>query len=469
MTRHSQAHPDATYSGRRMGRRAALSALFGSTVEYFDFTLFATASALVFGTVFFAPLGPAGGLLASFATFGVAYVTRPLGAILFGTLGDRLGRKRTLMMTLLAMGTATFLIGCIPSFDTIGVAAPIILVILRLLQGLSAGGEQAGSNALSLEHAPTAKRGLYTSWTMQGTTLGTLLASLSFLAVSAPGVDVLLAWAWRIPFLMAGPLLLIVLFIRRGVDETQAFKEAKKNQVVDKFPLTTVLRQHWKSVLRVIACSLLAVGGSTFAVYVLGYATGTVKIPAGTMLYVPLVVGVAGLLSQPLWAALSDRVGRRVVFTGSMVATALGWLPYFWVVSTGNIPAIFIASFIFFGIVGTGANAVGASMYAESFPTAVRFTGVAIGTQLGFLVAGFAPAIEASLQGSGHFGWVPVGIFAAITALISAAAGWAGRETRGVSLEELDANQDRQNSSSVNQDMRERGQVPLPAPGDGRG
>lgn len=429
--------PVITKPGNRMAKRAALSALFGSTVEYFDFTLFATASALIFGKVFFAPLGTTGALLASFATFGVAYVARPAGALLFGSLGDKIGRKRTLMMTLNLMGVSTFMVGLIPGYSTIGIAAPIILVVLRLLQGLSAGGEQAGSNSLSLEHAPKGKRGLYTSWTMQGTALGTLLASVVFILISSMEQSALLDWGWRIPFLLSGPLMLISLYIRKGVDETDAFLETKEARKDAKVPIAEVFRGHWRSVLRVIGCSFLAVGGSTMGVFLLGYATGTVKVPASQMLTASVIAGVVGLIAQPLWATLSDRVGRRPVFTGTLIAAAVMWFPTFGIVSTGNFGLIVLILCVF-GVVASGANAVGASMYTEMFPTRVRYTGVAIGTQLGFLLAGFAPAIEQAIQGQGPTGWLPVAIFASVCMLIAAAAGWSGRETKSLDLNTID-------------------------------
>lgn len=440
MTQATRAAAPTRESGARrqqsMAKRAALSALFGSTVEYFDFTLFATASALVLGTVFFAPLGTAGGLIASFATFGVAYVARPIGAVLFGSLGDRIGRKRTLMITLNVMGISTFLVGILPGYATIGAAAPIILVALRLIQGLSAGGEQGGSNSLSLEHAPQGKRGLYTSWTMQGTSLGTLLASLCFIAITSMPHDVLMSWGWRVPFIVAGPLMLVGLYIRKDVEETRAFLEAKQLNLQPKVPLAAVLRDHWAAVLRVVGCSLLAVAGSTMGVYMLGFATGTIKIPAGLMLIASVLAGAVGLVTQPLWAALSDRIGRRPVFAWSMVLAGVLWFPVFWIVSSGNFAAILVA-LCALGAVASAANATGASMYTEMFPTKVRYTGVAVGTQLGFIVAGFAPAIEVAIQGKGSAGWVPVAVFAAVCMLISAASAWSGRETRGVPMDEL--------------------------------
>lgn len=211
---------------RSMARRSALSGFLGSTIEYFDFVAFATASALVFNHLFFAGMGARGATIASFATFGVAYVARPLGAVLFGTLGDRVGRSRTLVYTLVLMGAATFCIGIPPTPETIGIAAPILLVVLRLAQGLSAGGEQAGANALTAEHAPKDKRGLYTGWTMVGVGFGSMLGSAVFIPITAMGQDFLLDVGWRIPFLLAGPLALITLYIRSQVKETESFKAA---------------------------------------------------------------------------------------------------------------------------------------------------------------------------------------------------------------------------------------------------
>ncbi|WP_371131044.1 MFS transporter [Arthrobacter sp. SDTb3-6] len=225
--------------------------------------------------------------------------------------------------------------------------------------------------------------------------------------------------------------------MRNGVHETDAFLETKKTNQDAKVPVAAVLRGHWPAVLRVIGCSLLAVSGSTMGVFILGYATGTVKVPAIQMLVASVVSGVVGLVALPLWAVLSDRIGRRPVFAGSMVVTGLLWVPLFIIVGSGNFLLIVVASCVF-GVVASAANGVGASMYTEMFPTNVRYTGVAIGTQLGFLIAGFAPAIERAIQGEGTTGWVPVAVFAAVCMFIAAASAWSSRETMGVELAVID-------------------------------
>lgn len=428
-------NPQAAHHAK-MAKRAALSAFLGSTIEYYDFVLFATASAIVFNKVFFQELGATGALLASLATFGVAYIARPLGAIIFGSLGDKRGRRQTLMWTLIVMGVATFLVGCLPTYTAIGIAAPIILVTLRLFQGLSAGGEQAGSNSLSLEHAPEGKRGLYTSWTMQGTSFGSLLASAIFIPLAGMGASSLLAWGWRIPFLVAGPLLLVAFYIRRSVEETHVFVEVKEAHKQTKVPVVEVLRDYWPNLLRVIGCSLLAVSGSTLSVFALAYAVQTVGIPASTMLTLGLAGGVLGLFTQPIWASVSDKLGRRPVFAGGMVLTAILFFPFFAILSSGNLLGIVLV-YLAMTITATAANGVGAAMYTEMFDTRVRYTGVALGTQLGFIVAGFAPAIMAAIQGKGPNGWVPVATFAAVCMLIAAFSAWSARETKSVALANL--------------------------------
>lgn len=410
-----------------MASRAARSALLGSAVEYYDFTLFATASALVLGPVFFAQLGPAQATIAAFITFGSAFVARPLGAVLFGHLGDRIGRRAALIWSVTLMGLATTGIGLLPGFAQAGIAAPILLLVLRLLQGLSAGGEQAGSNALSLEHAPAGARNRYSVWTMQGTQLGTLLGKLAFLGVVWLPRDALLAWGWRLPFLVAGPLLLVAVVIRRTVTEPPVFTGAAAAGELARVPVVEVLRHHWAAVLAVAVGTFYAVGGAVLNVYGLSYAVAR-GITADQYLVMISVVTACGLGLQPLWARASDRIGRRPVFIGSCLAAAALYFVYLPAIGSGNVWLVGLASFAMM-LAWTGANAVSSAWFAELFPTPVRYTGAALGGQLGMILAGFAPAIMATLEGAGGLGWLPVAGFGALCLLLAAGAAVLTAET----------------------------------------
>lgn len=407
-----------------MATRAATSALLGSAVEYFDFTLFATASALFLGPVFFAPLGPLQGTLAAFLTFGSAFVARPLGAVLFGHLGDRTGRRAALIWSVTLMGASTTAIGLLPGYAAIGTAAPIMLLLLRLLQGVSAGGEQAGSNALTLEHAPADARNRLAAWTMQGTSLGTLLGKLAFLGVVWLPQPTLLSWGWRLPFLVAGPLMLVALAIRRSVSEPPAFLDLAESGGLARVPVARVLRGHWRGLLTVAVCTLFAVGGAVLNVYGLSYATARGTTAAGYLVMISLVTGL-GLLLQPAWARLSDRVGRRPVFIGSCLAAAALYFAYVPALGSGNLLLLGLGSTAMMAA-WSAANAVSAAWFAELFPTAVRYTGAALGGQLGMIVVGFAPAIMTGLEG---FGWPVVAAFGAGCLLLAAGAAWFGAET----------------------------------------
>jgi MFS family permease len=418
-----------------MATRAATSALLGSAVEYFDFTLFATASALFLGPVFFAPLGPLQATLAAFITFGSAFVARPLGAVVFGHVGDRVGRRTALIWSVTLMGIATTAIGLLPGYAALGIAAPVLLLVLRLLQGLSAGGEQAGSNALSLEHAPGGARNRYAAWTMQGTSLGTLLGKLAFLAVVWLPQPTLLAWGWRVPFLMAGPFMLVAVAIRRTVAEPPAFTELVAAGGVLRVPLVEVFSRHWRPVLVVAVGSLFAVGGAVLNVYGLSYATARGTPPGGYLAMIS-VVTVLGLVLQPLWARLSDRIGRRPVFLASCLAAAALYFAYLPALGTGNLLLIGLASTTMLAA-WSAANAVSAAWFAELFPTPVRYSGAAFGGQLGMIVVGFAPAVMTSLEGAGGLGWLPVAGFGAGCLLLAAGAALIAGETVDRRLDEV--------------------------------
>src|SRR5216683_3017807 len=387
--------------GVKTPKKAALASWIGSALEYYDFFIYGTGAALVFGKIFFPSDNPATGVLLALATFGVGYVARPVGAFVLGHVGDKFGRKTVLIFTLLLMGASTFLVGCLPSYSQIGVLAPILLVVLRLAQGFSASGEQAGANSLTLEHAPAHRRAYYTSFTLSGTQAGLILATAVFLPISWLPEDQLLSWGWRIPFWLSAVVVAVGFVIRRTLDETPAFKEEQAHQKVPKAPLAVLFRNYTPEVVRVVLAALVSIVSTIFGVYALSYAVNTIKIDRTTMLWVAILTNVVALVAIPLWAQLADRVGRRPIFIFGALGSGLMMFPYLWAISQANIPLIFAVGVLMSGIVYSAANGVWPSFYGEMFATRVRLSGMAIGTQIGFALAGFAPAIASAVQGTG--------------------------------------------------------------------
>ncbi len=423
--------------GARTPRKAALASWIGSALEYYDFFIYGTAAALVFGKIFFPSQNPATGILLALATFGVGYVARPIGAFVLGHIGDKFGRRTVLIFTLIFMGASTFLVGCLPRYSEIGVLAPILLVILRLAQGFSASGEQAGANSLTLEHAPPHRRAYYTSFTLSGTQAGLILATAVFLPVSRLSEDQLLSWGWRVPFWLSMVVVAVGYIIRRTLDETPAFKEEQQGQNVPKAPLTLLFQHYTPEVLRVVLAALVSIVSTIFGVYALSYAVNTVKIDRTTMLWVAILTNIVALIAIPLWAMLADRIGRRPVFIFGAMASGLLMFAYLWAVSQTNIPLVFAVAVLMSGVVYSAANGVWPSLYGEMFDTRVRLSGMAIGTQIGFALAGFAPAIASAVQGTGPNAWVPVALLSFVVCVIASLAAWTARETHRVPMHDL--------------------------------
>jgi MFS family permease len=421
----------------RLARRAAVVSFVGSMLEYYDFFIYGTAAALIFPKVFFVNLDPATGTALALLSFGIGYIARPVGAVILGHFGDRIGRRTVLVFTLLLMGGSTLAIGLLPDARMIGSAAPLLLTLLRLLQGLSAAGEQSGSNSLTLEHSDSGRRAFFTSWTLTGTQAGAILATLVFIPVSALPEEQLLSWGWRIPFLLSFVVLVVAYLVRRTMPETPAFADIRTRNAVARFPVVALLRDFWPDVLRVIVCALIATVSTVTAVFALGYATSKFGVPRTTMLWAGVLANATALVAQPFWAMLADRVGRKPVFIGGVLGCAVMIFPYFMALTTGSPPAILTAALVLSGIVYAAPNAIWPSFYAEMFETRVRYSGTAIGTQLGFLAAGFTPVISQSLLGEGPTGWIPVAVFIACCCVISAAAAATARETYTVGIEDL--------------------------------
>ena len=407
------AHPEgftptgtiATHADRR---RVVFATVVGTTVEWYDFFIYAQAAALVFATVFFEPAGAGFAAILSFASVGISFLFRPLGAFLAGHLGDRYGRRVVLMLTLILMGVATTLVGLLPTYAAIGIAAPILLIFLRIVQGISAGGEWGGAVLMAVEHAPKTKRGLFGASPQIGVPLGMLLASaiMAIMTVIAPG-DAFLEWGWRIPFLLSFVLILVGYYIRRRVEESPVFTEIAERREATKMPIVQLFRKHWLLVLiaALVFAGNNAVGYMTTGGYIQGYATnpeGPIGLERGPVLWAAAAASVVWLLSTWFAGWVSDRIGRRTTYI-------IGWLlmlpaifALFPLVNRGDITSLTLALCLL--AVGLGFTyGPQAALYTELFPASIRFSGVSISYAIGAILGGaFAPTIaQAIVQATG--------------------------------------------------------------------
>jgi MFS family permease len=423
-------------AARKTPWKAALASSIGSVLEYYDFFIYGTAAALVFGKVFFPDSDPATGTLLSFATYGVGYVARPIGAFFMGHLGDRHGRKRVLVLTIVMMGTCTFLVGCLPTYNDIGIWAPALLVALRLMQGFSASGEQSGGNSLTLEHAPDERRAYFSSFTLTGTQAGLVIATAVWLPIGAMPEHDLLTWGWRIPFWLSAIVVLAGVIIRRRLDETPFFEEAAREGEIERTPLGELLRDHPGGVIRVMLVALGSTVSTIFAVYALSFAVDGNGLDKTTMLWVAIVTNAVALAAIPAWAALADRIGRKPVLIGGTLSSGALMFAYLAAIDSKSYVLIFLAAIAMSGVAYSAYNGVQPALYGEMFPTKVRLSGMAIGTQIGYAIGGFAPTAAAAIDGSG---WVPVALYVLGFSVIAAIAAATARETHRLPLRQLDA------------------------------
>ncbi|MDT0210701.1 MFS transporter [Curtobacterium sp. BRD11] len=380
-------------------RRVALASFVGTTVEYYDFYLYATASALVFAPTFFPSVTPAVGVIASFATYGVGFVARPLGGIVAGHLGDRIGRKKLLVASLVLMGIASTLIGVIPSAATIGVGAVVALVVLRLLQGVAAGAEWGGSALLSVEHAPTRHRGLFGAFTQMGSAGGMLLATGVFTLVrTLLGNEAFLAWGWRLPFLFSAVIVAVGLVIRLGVQDAPVFQALRASGGVERFPVWQAVRRHPRSILvtaglRLVQPALYSIL-TTYSLTYLGAKRGEEGSAAG--LQAVLVISAVSLVSTPFWGWLSDRVGRRPLAIGSAIGIGVLIWPFFAFLDAGPLVLLPLVALIGMSVFHDSIYGPQAAWFAEQFPTGRRYSGMSLGYQIGSIFSvGLTPLLAA--------------------------------------------------------------------------
>jgi metabolite-proton symporter len=383
----------------RTPQRVILASLIGTSLEWYDFFLYGTASALVFNKLFFPNFEPAVGTLLAFATYAVGFVARPLGGIVFGHFGDRVGRKQVLVVTLLIMGIATFLIGLLPTYATIGVIAPILLVALRFAQGLGLGGEWGGAVLMALEHGAPDRRGFNASWPQVGVPVGNLLAAGVLAVLNLVLSDqAFLSWGWRVAFLLSGALVLVGLWIRMTIAESPLFAEVEQSGAKARLPLLDVLSQHPKELLIAMGARVgTDVAFYTFTLYILTFLTTNLGLPRSVGLTAVLVGSAFQLALIPLFGALSDRVGRRPVYAAGAVSAALWAFVFFPLLSTRSTVVIVLATVV---ALATHAAMYGpqAAFIAELFSTKLRYSGASMGYQIaGVLGGGIAPLVSIAL------------------------------------------------------------------------
>lgn len=428
--------------GAHQTRKATASGWIGSALEYYDFFIYATAASLIFPQIFFPKGNPTVAIVASLATYGVGYVARPIGAFFLGHWGDTHGRKQVLIVCMFLMGLSTMAVGLLPTYDQVGLWAPALLVLLRLVQGFAVAGEISGASSMILEHAPFGRRGFFSSFTLQGVQAGQILAAAVFLPLAHfMPADAFNSWGWRIPFLLSFVVVIVGWVIRREVAETPAFAEESQQGQLPKAPVVQAVTDHWRDMLRVVCMALMnvipvvaTIFGAAYAVQP-GYGIGFEK---DVYLWIPVIGNTVAVLVIPFVGALSDRIGRRPPIIVGALGSGLLSFGYLYAISQHNVGAAIVLSILMWGIVYQGYNAVFPSFYPELFPTRARVSAMAISQNLGTMVTAMLPALFATVAppGSTSIPLVVGSITLAVTA-VAALAAFSARETYRVHMNDL--------------------------------
>ncbi|QLU82459.1 MFS transporter [Enterobacter hormaechei] len=416
MTQH-----ESTTTVLRKNKKVLIASLTGSSIEWFDYFLYGTAAALVFNKIFFPMVDPVIGLILSYLSFSLTFFIRPIGGVLFAHIGDRIGRKKTLVLTLSLMGGATVMIGLLPTYDMIGMWAPALLILMRIIQGMGIGGEWGGALLLAYEYAPEKRKGFFGSIPQAGVTIGMLMATFIVSLMTLFSEEDFLSWGWRIPFLLSSVLVILGLWIRKDIDETPDFQKVKKSGQVAKAPLRDTIKHHWREVL--IAAGLKVVETAPFYIFstfVVSYATTTLTYQKSQALEAVTLGALVATIMIPLMGLLSDRVGRQRMYAVSVFVLGLFIMPWFMLLNTGTTWGIVLATVIAFGVLWAPVTAVLGTLCSEIFSANVRYTGITLGYQLGAALAGgTAPLIATGLLAKYDGDWVPVAWYLGVTVAIS--------------------------------------------------
>ncbi len=428
--------------GANQSKKAAASGWIGSALEYYDFFIYATAASLIFPQIFFPSGNPTIAIIASLATYGVGYVARPIGAFVLGHLGDTHGRKNVLLVCMFLMGFSTMAVGVLPTYQSVGLLAPALLVIVRLIQGFAVAGEISGASSMILEHSPFGRRGYFASFTLQGVQAGQILAAAVFLPLAAYLPKAAFnAWGWRIPFLLSLVVIIAGYIIRREVDETPAFAEEGAHGEIPKAPIIQAFTLSWADMLRVLCMALMNVIPVIATIFGAAYAVQPaygIGFKPSLYLWIPVLGNILAVFVIPYVGNLSDKIGRRPPVIVGALASGLLSFAYLYAISIKNVPLAIVLSLLMWGVVYQGYNAIFPSFFPELFQTRVRVTAMAIAQNIGTTITALLPALFATVAPPGSSN-VPltIGAIAFGVTVIAAVAAMSARETYRIRLNDL--------------------------------